>query len=147
MYRVNSSELDKHQEKYSKKLVKAEAKLLKNQHKLIRDIDNIDLVSKRLNKQIKYQAKIQKYRLKLANPVNKELIETRVLTDNVTDSSRYEQPISFATNSLAAIDPTGLTQSIETSHPFKAQPCQSCPALKQGLCRCAIKARSRVPIN
>ncbi|RTR34294.1 hypothetical protein [Shewanella atlantica] len=147
MYQVSSSELDKQQVKYSKKLEKAEAKLLKNQHKLIRDIDNIDLVSKRLNKQIKYQAKIQKYRLKLATPVNNGLIETKVLTDNVTESNQYEQPISFATNSLAAIDPTGLTQNIETSHPFKAKPCQSCPALKQGLCRCAVRARSRVSIN
>ncbi|RTR36783.1 hypothetical protein EKG38_21895 [Shewanella canadensis] len=143
MYQVSRSELDKQQVKYSKKLEKAEAKLLKNQHKLIHDIDNIDLVSKRLNKQVKYRAKIQKYRLKLASQVNNELTEIAVSTDDDANSARYDLPISSATHSMAALGPTGLTQTIELSRPFKIKPCQSCPALKLGLCRCAIKANKR----
>jgi len=147
MYQVSSCELDKQQVKYSKKLEKAEAKLLKNQHKLIRDIDNIDLVSKRLNKQIKYQAKIQKYRLKLASQVSNQLKETIIPTEQSTNASGYAMSIPVTADPISALDPTGLTRTIETSRPFKAKPCQSCPALKQGRCRCAITARSRVSIN
>ncbi|WP_299788222.1 hypothetical protein [uncultured Shewanella sp.] len=123
MHQVRITEFEL-QAKYSKKLEKAEAKLLKNQHKLIRDIDNIELVSKRLHKQIKYRAKIQKYRLKLAEQVRNQQITLPITTGAPA----------------APQAATGLPLTVDASRPFKAKPCQSCPALKQGRCRCAIKA-------
>lgn len=136
--------LSKQQIKYAYKLAKAKKKLQLNQLKMITELPNLAKLSKRVSKQVKYQGKIQKYQLKLANI---ELNQTSDNQHNHAEKAATTSALSDSKSHLAI--PRSLKSPrekllVSELQPLKSQPCSACPALKAGRCQCAIKANRRV---
>lgn len=136
--------LSKQQQKYIYKLAKAKKKLQLNQLKMITELPNLTKLSKRVSNQLKYQGKIQKYQLKLAN------IKLNHKPDNHHNhAEKTASPSTLIDNNELLVIPTSLKSPrdkliVSELQPLKVLPCSACPALKAGRCQCAIKANRRV---
>ncbi|MCL1059339.1 hypothetical protein L2729_15305 [Shewanella gelidimarina] len=126
-----------YQQKYQHKLAKSQHKL--NFYLSLTEIDCIKheiSVNKRSAKINKYQLKTLKYQAKLTNI-------SAVPQTAIAYTKLHSANDNGAFTSLRLIDKLSLNSANVFYHPYKANPCKSCPALRGKDCLCAIKQQQR----
>ncbi|GIU51901.1 hypothetical protein TUM4438_43090 [Shewanella sairae] len=141
-----SDELVKKQQKSRRKLAKYQQKI-----NYYAELSNSDISLK------KRAAKLCKYRLKII----KRQLKLKRIEAKINQFSAYTKLIPANDGFSAGVNLTNMSNTAGTSHannsiytvkhsaqinlylPYKAKPCQSCPALRGKACLCAMKVQQR----
>ncbi len=120
--------------KYLKKVCKKQArKAFDNQPCLTKKSakKNAKRLAKKIYRLLKKELSVEA-KSKIKHSVNTQLNHLLAMKSSQNDCNYNISTIEQSSNLLSTID---------LSQPFKKKPCSSCPALKNGLCKCAIKAQ------